>query len=311
MSGFSHVPVMVQECLACLNIREGGLYVDGTLGGGGHAEAMLEAGARVVGIDRDAEALRAADARLLHFAPRYRSVRGNFADMRALLAPLGIEGVDGVLLDLGVSSHQLDTPRRGFSYHDDAPLDMRMDASRGATAADVVNGYPQKELTRILREYGEEKWAARIAEFIVKRRPLATTMDLVAAIDAAIPKSVRIHQTHPARRTFQAIRIEVNAELASVEKALDEAMELLRPDGRLVVITFHSLEDRIVKNAFRRMENPCICPPDFPICVCGRKPIASVVTKKPIEPTAEELARNPRAHSAKVRCARRRRTDEE
>ena len=303
MSSFAHVPVMLEECMDCLNVREGSLFADGTLGGGGHSEAILGRGASVIGIDRDPSALRAADERLLHFAPRYRSLHGNFADIGALLEGIGVHRVDGVLLDIGVSSHQIDTAERGFSYHEDAPLDMRMDPTRGMTAADIVNTYPERELTRILREYGEEKWAARIAQFIVKSRPLTTTMDLVAVIDAAIPKSVRIHQTHPARRTFQAIRIEVNGELAALEKALDGAMEVIRPGGRLVVITFHSLEDRIVKNAFRRMENPCICPPSFPMCVCGKKPYAKVITRKPLEPAPEEVERNPRSHSAKVRCA--------
>jgi len=303
MSSFAHVPVMLEECMDCLNVREGSLFADGTLGGGGHSEAILGRGASVIGIDRDPSALRAADERLLHFAPRYRSLHGNFADIGALLEGIGVHRVDGVLLDIGVSSHQIDTAERGFSYHEDAPLDMRMDPTRGMTAADIVNTYPERELTHILREYGEEKWAARIAQFIVKSRPLTTTMDLVAVIDAAIPKSVRIHQTHPARRTFQAIRIEVNGELAALEKALDGAMEVIRPGGRLVVITFHSLEDRIVKNAFRRMENPCICPPSFPMCVCGKKPYAKVITRKPLEPAPEEVERNPRSHSAKVRCA--------
>lgn len=310
MPSFSHIPVMLEECMDCLRVREGGLFVDGTLGGGGHSEAMLARGAGVIGIDRDPAALCAADERLRHFAPRYRSVHGNFENVRTILSELGIDAVDGVLLDLGVSSYQLDTPERGFSYHEDAPLDMRMDTTQGRTAADVVNTYSERELARILREYGEEKWAARIAQFIVRRRPLATTKELVEAIDAAVPKSVRAQQAHPARRTFQAIRIEVNGELAGLEEALDGAMDSIRPGGRLTVITFHSLEDRIVKNVFRRMENPCICPSDFPVCVCGRKPVAKVVTRRPLEPSPGEIERNPRSHSAKVRCAEHR-SDEE
>ncbi len=303
MAEFSHVPVMLSECMRCLNVREDGVFVDGTLGGGGHSEAMLRLGARVIGIDRDADAIKAASARLLHFAPRFTPVRGNFADIREILFGLGLQKVDGVLLDLGVSSHQIDTPERGFSYHEDAPLDMRMDASQALTAAHVLNTYPEREIARILREYGEEKWALRIAKFVVARRPLSTTQDFVAVIDAAVPKAARAKVAHPARRSFQGVRIEVNSELAILEGALDAAMDVLGPGGRLTVITFHSLEDRIVKNTFRRMENPCICPPDIPVCVCGRKPCAKVLTRKPIEPGEMEIADNPRAHSAKVRCA--------
>jgi 16S rRNA (cytosine1402-N4)-methyltransferase len=299
-----HVPVLFEECMRCLNVQPGGTFVDGTLGGGGHSEGMLQRGARVIGIDRDEEALAASRARLHHFAPLFTAVHDNYANIGDVLDALGIDKVDGVLLDLGVSSHQIDTPERGFSYHEQAPLDMRMDKSQGITAADVLNTYPEAEISRILRDYGEERWAARIAQFIVKRRPLGTTGDLVAAIDAAVPAAARNKQGgHPARRTFQAVRIEVNAELAPLEGALDAAMARLKIGGRLAVITFHSLEDRIVKNAFRRMERPCVCPPELPICVCGRKSVARVITRKPIEATQDEVARNNRAHSAKLRCA--------
>lgn len=303
MSSFAHIPVMLTPCMQSLNIRPGGLYVDGTLGGGGHSEAILKLGGNVIGIDRDRAAIEAAGARLTPYGERFRPVHANFADIGQALASLGVDRVDGVLLDLGVSSHQLDTPERGFSFHNDAPLDMRMDKGQPLSAADVLNTYPERELTRILREYGEEKWASRIAQFIVQARPLKTTMDLVRVIDAAVPAAARRQVSHPARRSFQAIRIEVNGELSLLEGALDSAMEHLLPGGRLVVITFHSLEDRIVKNTFRRMENPCVCPPKSPICTCGKRPIARVVTRKPLLPSAQEIEENSRAHSAKVRCA--------
>ncbi len=299
MRAFSHTPVLLEECLLSLNIREGGTYVDGTLGGGGHSEAILKAGGRVIGIDRDADAIRAAGERLLHFAPRFRAVHGDYTDIEGILRRMGTAPVDGVLLDLGVSSYQLDTPERGFSYHGDAPLDMRMDRTQALDARAVLNEYPQEAIANILREYGEERYAARVARNIVRRRPLETTQDLVKAVDASIPPAVRARQEgHPAKRTFQAVRIEVNGELSRLDAALTAAMMSVRPGGRLAVITFHSLEDRIVKNAFRKMDNPCTCPPGFPVCVCGKKPTARVVTRRPIEPAEREIEKNPRARSA-------------
>lgn len=304
---FKHEPVLLKEVLEWLNPAAGGVFADGTLGGGGHSERILQkigdTGA-LYGIDRDEDALRAATGRLQGF-PAFHAMHGNFHDIKALL-PEGVT-LDGGLLDLGVSSYQLDTPERGFSYHEDAPLDMRMDRSAGMTAAEWLNAADEKTITSALYDYGDEKWAARIAKMIVERRqkqPLATTGDLVACVDAAIPKAVRRKDDgHPARRTFQAVRIAVNDEIAPLEKALEDWMDCIRPGGRLCVITFHSIEDRIVKHAFRRMQHPCVCPPQAPICTCGRKPIAKVMGGGAIRPTAEELALNPRAHSATLRVA--------
>ena len=304
---FKHEPVLLKEVLEWLNPAAGGVFADGTLGGGGHSERILQkigdTGA-LYGIDRDEDALRAATGRLQGF-PAFHAMHGNFHDIKALL-PEGVT-LDGGLLDLGVSSYQLDTPERGFSYHEDAPLDMRMDRSAGMTAAEWLNAADEKTITSALYDYGDEKWAARIAKMIVERRqtqPLATTGDLVACVDAAIPKAVRRKDDgHPARRTFQAVRIAVNDEIAPLEKALEDWMDCIRPGGRLCVITFHSIEDRIVKHAFRRMQHPCVCPPQAPICTCGRKPVAKVMGGGAIRPTAEELALNPRAHSATLRVA--------
>ena len=306
---FQHEPVLLQEVLQWINTRPDGVYCDGTLGGGGHSEAILEASggtAVLYGIDRDETAIAAASERLKKY-PGFHALRGNFHDGKDLLREAGAGLLDGVLLDLGVSSPQLDTPERGFSYHADAPLDMRMDRSRGMTAAEFLNTANEREIARVIREYGEEKWAARIAKIICehrKEKPLQTTFDLVDAVDAAIPKAVRRKDDgHPARRTFQAIRIAVNDELAPLEQALKDFTECLKPGGRICVITFHSLEDRIVKNCFRSLEHPCICPPKAPICTCGRKPSVKVLAGGAVVPTAEETERNPRARSAKLRVA--------
>ena len=304
---FEHEPVLLNEVLAWMQPRPGSVYCDGTLGGGGHSEAILRAAggdATLYGIDRDETAIRAATERLAAF-PGFHAIRGNFHDAKALLAAAGAEALDGALLDLGVSSPQLDLPERGFSYHEDAPLDMRMDQSQELTAAALLNTATEQELTRIIRDYGEEKWAARIARIICEHRaqkPLETTFDLVHAVDAAIPKAVRRRDDgHPARRTFQAVRIAVNDELAPLEAALKDFVSCLKPGGRLLVITFHSLEDRIVKKCFKQLENPCVCPPKAPICTCGRKPQVRVLGGGAIAPSEDEVNRNPRARSAKLR----------
>ena len=300
---FHHVPVMLRELLACLDPRPGQAFADGTLGGGGHSEAILQAigeNGTLYGIDRDEAAIRAASARLSGY-PGFRAVHGNFHDVKTLLPGVRL---NGGLLDLGVSSHQLDTPERGFSYHDDAPLDMRMDPSRGMTAAEWLNSVSEADFRQALWDWGDEKWAARIAQMLMEKRaqaPLRTTGDLVAVVDAAIPKAVRRKdEGHPARRTFQAVRIVVNDELAPLEQALNDWVDLLVPGGRLCVLTFHSIEDRIVKLAFRKMQNPCVCPPKAPICVCGRKPKGRTVGGA-IRAGKDELEENPRAHSATLR----------
>lgn len=303
-SAFHHIPVLFEEVMAYLSPRDGGVYADGTLGGGGHSEGILLRAphAELYGIDRDAQAIAAASARLARFQG-FHAVHGNFHDVKALLD--GAPPLDGALLDLGVSSHQLDTPERGFSYHADAPLDMRMDPSQGQTAAQYLAGVSQEELRSVLWEYGEEKWAARIAQIVVERRaqkPLLTTADLVAAVDAAIPKAVRLKDDgHSARRTFQAVRIAVNDELRPLKQALLDFADLLAPGGRLLVITFHSLEDRVVKNTFRQMQNPCTCPPKAPVCVCGKKPLGRVLAGGAVKPSEQEVQSNPRARSAKLR----------
>ena len=306
---FIHEPVLLQEVLTWMDVRPGGVYVDGTLGGGGHSGAMLRASggtATLYGIDRDMTAIEAATARLKEF-PGFHALHGNFHDGKRLLQEAGAPPLDGVLLDLGVSSPQLDVGERGFSYHEDAPLDMRMDASQGMTAAELLNTLPEKEICRIIRDYGEEKWAARIAAIICEHRakkPLATTFDLVHAVDAAIPKAVRRKDDgHPARRTFQAVRIAVNDELDPLDQALCDFVDCLKPGGRILVITFHSLEDRLVKRCFQRLHNPCTCPPKAPICTCGKKPQIRVLAKGAVPPTENEIARNPRARSAKLRVA--------
>jgi len=306
---FQHVPVLLDEVLEWLRPVPGGVYCDGTLGGGGHSEAILRrAGDRGVlyGIDRDAQAIAAASDRLKAF-PGFHPIHGNFHDAARLLREAGAPPLDGVLLDLGVSSPQLDTPERGFSYHEDAPLDMRMDPEQGITAAELINTADESELTRIIREYGEEKWAARIAHILCEHReahPIETTMDLVHAVDAAIPKAVRRKEDgHPARRTFQAIRIAVNDELSPLDAAVSDLVDCLKPGGRICVITFHSLEDRIIKRCFQRLRNPCTCPPKAPICTCGKKPVVLLPARSAIAPGSAELQRNPRARSAKLRVA--------
>ncbi len=303
---FHHLPVLLTECMDGLRVIPGGEYLDCTLGGGGHTLEMLRRGGRVTGIDRDADAIAAASARIGIFLQEtggdpasFRAVRGNFHDAASLV---GETRFDGILADLGVSSFQLDCRERGFSYHEDAPLDMRMDASQPRTAADIVNNASEDELTRIFRDYGEEKWARQIARVAADRRPIATTLQFVAAVDAAIPKKVRSKDgSHPARRVFQALRIAVNDELEPLRAALEMLSGLLKPGGRLCVIAFHSLEDRIVKNTFRTLADPCTCPKNLPVCVCGKKPVVRLITRKPIVAAAEELEKNPRARSATLR----------
>ncbi|MEL7609006.1 MAG: 16S rRNA (cytosine(1402)-N(4))-methyltransferase RsmH [Bacillota bacterium] len=310
--GFAHTPVLLDKVLELLAPERGGVFVDGTLGGGGHAEAVLERlspGSRLIGIDRDPAAIEAATKRLEGFGEKFTAVRGNFFDCRSILSSMGIVSVNGILFDLGVSSYQLDTPGRGFSYHEEAPLDMRMDPDAGLDAYKVVNNYPFEELIRVIREYGEERFASRIASRIVRQRekaPIQTTSELAEIIKEAIPAANRREGPHPARRTFQALRIEVNGELAGLEAALRDAHDLLAPGGRLAVITFHSLEDRIVKQAFRNFESPCICDPRAPMCTCGRKSTALVLTKKPLVADERELEENQRARSAKLRAIRKR-----
>ena len=302
---FKHIPVMLEPCMELLGLdrHPDGVFVDGTLGGGGHTQEILSrTRGKVLGIDRDWEALRAAGERLAPFGDRFVPLHGNYANIASLLQEAGYDSMDGMLMDLGVSSYQLDNPERGFSFHTDAPLDMRMDQTAPLTAEIVLNTYSEKELARIISLYGEEKWAVRIAKFIVAARPLHTTMDLVRVIDAAVPAAERRKVSHPARRTFQAIRIEVNSELSLLEPALRDAVSCLKPGGRLVVITFHSLEDRIVKQTFYNLQYPCTCPPKAPVCICGKKPQGFVVTRKPVLPTEEECEINPRSHSAKVRA---------
>ncbi|MBQ8985993.1 MAG: 16S rRNA (cytosine(1402)-N(4))-methyltransferase RsmH [Lachnospiraceae bacterium] len=309
---FEHTSVLLEEVLDHLAIRPDGIYVDGTLGGGGHSYHILERlteGGRLIGIDQDTDAIAAAGERLSAFGDAVTIVHDNYEHIGEVLHDLGIEKVDGILLDLGVSSYQLDNPERGFTYRTDAPLDMRMDQSSALTAKEIVNTYPEEELTRILREYGEERCAARIASNIVKARskkPLETTGELSAIVRASIPAKMREKGGNPDKRTFQAIRIACNRELDVLRDSLDTMIDLLTPGGRLCVITFHSLEDRIVKNAFKRNENPCTCPPEFPVCVCGKKSKGRVVTRKAIAPSAHELEVNRRSASAKLRVFERR-----
>ena len=305
---FSHIPVLLNETLEFLAPERGGIFIDGTLGGGGHAEAVLtrlpQTG-RLIGIDRDWEAVHAAGDRLSSFGDRFTALHGNFFEMKTLLSGIGISEVNGILLDLGVSSHQLDTQERGFSYKTDAPLDMRMDQGARLSAKDIVNTYAESELARIFFAYGEERFSRRIAEKICRAReqyPIETTLQLAQIVREAIPGKYRNEPQHPARRTFQALRIEVNSELAGLDQAVEQACDLLQKGGRLCIITFHSLEDRIVKQAFRRFENPCTCPPSAPICICGKTPKAKILTKKPLTASAEEEAQNSRSTSAKLRC---------
>ena len=300
---------MVKDCMSGLKIKPDGVYVDGTLGGGGHARevcAQLSDKGQLIGVDRDRAAIDAATQVLAMFSDKTLLVRGNFFQLPQILADLNIEEIDGVLLDLGVSSHQLDEPLRGFSYMQDAPLDMRMDVGQRFSAHDVVNSYSEKELCAVIGDYGEERWAKRIAQFIVQRRqekPIETTFELVSVIKQAMPKAVREDGPHPAKRTFQAIRIEVNEELKPLGSAIEAIAKKLKKGGRICIITFHSLEDRIVKAAFRKLENPCDCPPDLPICVCGKTPSLKIITRKPVTPANCEIRDNPRARSAKLRVA--------
>ena len=306
---FKHTSVLFEECMEGLDIRPDGIYVDGTLGGGGHSEGIckrLGEKGMLIGIDRDRDALNAAEKRLEAYPCQKVFVQSNYSDIKDVLADLEIDSIDGALLDLGVSSFQLDNPDRGFSYMQEAPLDMRMSQDDDFTAYDVVNTYDADELKNILFKYGEERWASRIADFIVKARkdkPIETTGQLVDIIKAAIPASARRDGPHPAKRTFQAIRIEVNDELGQLEKAVDEFCDVLSPGGRLCIITFHSLEDRIVKDIINKRINPCTCPKEFPVCVCGKVGDIKKKSNKPIAPTAEEIERNPRSRSAKLRVA--------
>lgn len=304
---FAHVSVLLKETIEQLNIRPDGIYVDGTLGGGGHAYEVckrLSDKGRFIGIDQDADAILAAGERLKEFGDRVTIVRSNYCNMRMELQKLGIDRVDGILLDLGVSSYQLDTAMRGFTYREDAPLDMRMDQRQNKTARDIVNGYSEAELYRVIRDYGEDKFAKNIAKHIVaarEKKPIETTGELSEIIKGAIPAKVRMNGGHPAKKTFQAIRIELNGELEVLKNSLDDMIDLLNPGGRICVITFHSLEDRIVKTIFRTNENPCTCPSNFPVCVCGNKPKGRLAVKKPIVPGEEELEENKRSKSSKLR----------
>lgn len=307
---FSHISVLLPEAIEALNIKPDGIYVDCTLGGGGHSLEILKrlSTGILIGIDQDASAISAAEKRLAAYRDKLRLVKDNFSNIRDILASLGMDRIDGALLDLGVSSYQLDTPERGFSYNTSAPLDMRMNTDASLSAYEVVNTYPEAELARILSDYGEEKGAGRIAAAIAKARashPIQTTGELVEIIKSVTPKKLLAVGHHPAKKTFQAIRIEVNHELSILEPTILELAEHLNPGGRLAVITFHSLEDRPVKHAFMQLAAGCICPPSYPVCVCGRKPKVKILTKKPILPSAEELAANHRSHSAKLRVVER------
>ena len=313
-SEYRHIPVLLAECAEALDLREGSVYVDATLGFAGHSFEMAQRlGARgtLIGIDQDEVALRAASEKLMSIDERRRPhlelLRGNFGDLDDLLVEATVPGIDAILFDLGVSSVQIDTPSRGFSFKESSPLDMRMDpGTQTLTAAEIVNTYNAADLARIIRAYSDEKWASRIAEFIVKARqnaPLETSEQLVDVIKAAIPASARRAGGHPAKRTFQALRIEVNSELTVLRRGLDAAVRWLNPGGRIAVISYHSLEDRIVKDTFASFANRCTCPPDLPVCVCGKEPVLDVVTRKPLLPTPEEVDRNARSRSAKLRVA--------
>ena len=303
---FEHKSVLLEETIDNLNIKPEGIYVDGTLGGGGHSYEIVRrlTSGRLIGIDQDEAAINAAGERLAEFKDKVTIVRSNYRNIKQVLNDLSIDRVDGIMLDLGVSSYQLDTPERGFSYREDAPLDMRMDTRNTMTAKDIINNYSEMELFRMIRDYGEDNFAKNIAKHIVRMRemkPLETTFELTEAIKAAIPMKLRVNTGHPAKRTFQAIRIELNKELEVLRDTLQDMIQLLSPEGRLCIITFHSLEDRIVKTSFRTNENPCTCPPNFPICVCGKIPMGRVISRKPILPSAEELEWNSRSKSAKLR----------
>jgi len=306
---FKHVTVLLNEAVDILDIKPEGIYVDGTLGGAGHSLEIVKklTSGKLICFDQDINAISAAKEKLKDFMDKTILVHSNFENLREELNKLGIESIDGFLVDLGVSSHQLDVPERGFSYMQDAPLDMRMDNNAELSAYDVVNTYSEAELKRVIKDYGEENWSARIAKLIVERRatmPIRTTFELVDAIKAAIPKKMRDENQHPAKRTFQAIRIEVNRELDVIEKTLLAAVEMMNEGGVLAVITFHSLEDRIVKNVFKKLQYSCTCPPEFPVCICNSKQIVEIITRKPILPSENEVEMNPRSRSAKLRAAR-------
>lgn len=304
---FNHYSVLLGESVDALGVRPDGIYADGTLGGGGHSYEILSRGAgKLIGIDRDKDAIAAAGERLKEFGDRFISVNRNFCEIKDILSELGISGIDGAVLDLGVSSYQLDTAGRGFSYMHDAPLDMRMDRDQTLSAREVINEYTEDELTRIFYEYGEEKWSRRVAHFIAekrKKKPVETTGELVEIIKAAIPQKARAEGGHPAKRVFQAVRIEVNGELKILENALRDFVEVLNPGGVLSVITFHSLEDRIVKQTFAELAKGCTCPKEFPVCVCGGKPRIRLLNRKPVLPSETELSENSRSKSAKLRTA--------
>ena len=306
---YSHQPVMLDEVMTGLNLRPGGFYVDCTAGGGGHSEEILRRtypDGILLALDQDPQALKAVLQRLQQYSNRLHLAKCNFADLPRLLTRMGVNGVNGILFDLGVSSHQLDNPERGFSYMEDAPLDMRMDPEQSVTAAQLIQNASQEELTNIIKKYGEERWASRIEAFIVKERQfrtISTTGQLVEIIKSAIPASARRKGPHPAKRTFQALRIAVNRELEILNEALRGAVEMLIPGGRICVISFHSLEDRVLKETFKELANPCKCPGDFPQCVCNNKPVLKLITKSPIKPSNQELEENPRSRSAKLRVA--------
>lgn len=306
---FQHTSILLEECMENLKIKLDGIYVDGTMGGAGHSSAIaskLGDRGRLICFDQDADAIEVGKERLSSFGNKITIIHENFKNIKKSLLSIGIEKIDGVLLDLGVSSYQLDEGSRGFSYQHDARLDMRMDRRVGFSAYDVVNDYSERELSRIFYEYGEEKWSKRIAQFIVehrKEKPIETTGELVEIIKKAIPAKVRQEGPHPAKRTFQAIRIEVNNELGIIRNTIEEIASILHSDGRICIITFHSLEDRLVKQTFKELENPCTCPPSFPICVCNKTPQLKVITRKPIEPSKQEVEQNPRSRSAKLRVA--------
>ena len=312
---FVHKSIMLEEVIESLAIKPNGIYVDGTLGGAGHSSEIVKRlgeDGRLIGIDQDGEAIEAATKRLKPYKDKVTIVRSNYAQMKEVLRDLGIPKVDGILLDLGVSSYQLDNAERGFTYREDVPLDMRMDQRQTKTAKDIVNDYSEMELSHIIRNYGEDKFAKNIAKHIVQARqkaPIETTGQLIEVIKAAIPKKVRATGGHPAKKTFQAIRIELNHELDVLKNNLEDMIDLLNDEGRIAIITFHSLEDRIVKNIFRTSERPCICPPEFPVCVCGRVSKGKVITRKPIVPGKEELEENSRSKSAKLRVFERRITE--
>ncbi|WP_291561962.1 MULTISPECIES: 16S rRNA (cytosine(1402)-N(4))-methyltransferase RsmH [unclassified Clostridium] len=302
---FKHISVLLEECIDALNIKEDGIYVDCTLGGAGHSNEILKklsSKGRLIGIDQDLDALNAAKERLKNYE-NVTFVHNNFYNIKEVLEELKIEKVDGVLMDLGVSSYQLDEAERGFSYMKDAPLDMRMNRENSFSAYNVINDYSEEELSDVIKSFGEEKFAKRIANFIVNRRPINTTLELSNIITAAIPAKFRREGGHPAKRTFQAIRIEVNKELTILNKTIEDAVEFLNKEGRIAIITFHSLEDRIVKNKFKELQNPCTCPKELPMCVCGKTPIVKLISKKPIEPSLEEKNLNSRSKSAKLRVA--------